>query len=70
MPMANRIFLLTWVNGDKEQRVREWCGKWEWPCGCGAGEGRNFASERRVREIKLPREMGMGTSTMCSRAGR
>ena len=32
------------------------------------GQGRNFASEGRVREIKLPRGIGMGT-TMCSRTG-
>ena len=31
----------------------------EWGGGCGAGEGRNFVSEGRVREIKLPRGMGI-----------
>jgi len=36
--------------------------------GAGRDEGRNFANEGRVREIKLQSGMGMGT-TVCSRAG-
>ena len=48
--------------------MREWGGKWEETCGCGAGAGRDFASEGRVREMKLPGGAGMGT-TVSPRAG-
>ena len=54
--------------GKLEGTCGKWGGKWEEPCGCGAGEGRIFASEGRVREVILPGGAGMGTM-MSSRAG-